>query len=87
MTQKELIEMIQQHHPDAGETMIRKTLNRAQNDFSAKTGMVHGIADDVLVGDKRFYDLDPGMLEIKKVEIDNIAIKRLVVPPVEGDIS
>ena len=37
MTQKELIEVIQQHHPEANETMIRKALNRAQDDFAAKT--------------------------------------------------
>ena len=32
----ELIEIIQQHHPDIGETVIIKALNRAQDDFLIK---------------------------------------------------
>ena len=93
MTQQELLEIIQQHHPEAMETAIRKSLNRAQDDFSAKTGIIHAIATDTLnkkadgselVG-KRFYDLDPGMLEIKRVEVDNISIKKLINPPIEED--
>ena len=93
MTQQELIEIIQQHHPQAREVAIRKALNRAQDDFSAKTGIIHAIATDTLnkkadgselVG-KRFYDLDPGMLEIKKVEVGNITIMKLLNPPLEGD--
>tara|TARA_R110000824_G_scaffold236475_1_gene425180 strand:+ start:152 stop:415 length:264 start_codon:yes stop_codon:yes gene_type:complete len=81
----ELIEIIQQHHPDIGETVIIKALNRAQDDFSSKTEIIEAIAEDVLVKDKRWYDLDPNMLTIKKVEIDNISIKRLLNPPIEGD--
>tara|TARA_Y100001938_G_scaffold67120_1_gene93159 strand:+ start:219 stop:482 length:264 start_codon:yes stop_codon:yes gene_type:complete len=87
MTQKELIEVIQQHHPNHGETLIRKALNRAQDDFSAKTGIIKAVADETLVSDKRYYDLDPGMLEIKRVEIDNNSIRRLVTPPQKGDIT
>lgn len=87
MTQKELLEMVQQHHPAAGETMIRKALNRAQDDFGAKTKIVRAIADDTLVKDKRWYDLDPGMLDVNRVEVDNISIKRLINPPLEGDID
>jgi len=85
MTQKELIEMVQQHHPSQGETLIRKALNRAQDDFGAKTKIIRAIAEDSLVTDKRWYDLDPGMLDIKRVEIDNISITRLLSPPIEGD--
>ena len=97
MTQLELIEIIQQHHPEAGETAVRKALNRAQDDFSAKTGIIHGIGEAYLNTDvdseglhvykaeKRFYDLDPGMLEIKRVEVDTIRIKKLVNPPLQGD--
>ena len=81
----ELVETIQQHHPEAGETAIIKALNRAQDDYSAKTEIIEAIAEDVLVKDKRWYDLDPGMLSIKRVEIDNISIKRLIYPPKEGD--
>tara|TARA_R100000655_G_scaffold39518_1_gene74787 strand:- start:20697 stop:20960 length:264 start_codon:yes stop_codon:yes gene_type:complete len=87
MTQKEMIEMVQQHHPESGETLIRKALNRAQDDFGARTKMIEAVADDTLVAGKRYYDLDPSMLDIKRVEVDNIAIKRLLNKPIEGDIT
>ena len=40
MTQKQLIELIQQHHPVMGETEIRLALNRAQDDFCYKTELI-----------------------------------------------
>ena len=82
-----MIEFIQQHHPDAGETSIRKAINRAQDDLSSKTGIIQGVGDETLELGKRYYDLDPGMLEIKKVQVDNITIKRLLTQPIEGDID
>ena len=85
MKQQELIEIVQQHHPEAMETVIRKALNRAQDDFSAKTGIIHAIATDTINADQRYYTLDPGMLEIKRVEVDNIEIKKLLNPPIEED--
>ena len=87
MTQKELIELIQEHHPDKGETILRKSLNRAQDDFTAKTQIVDAIATDSTVADKRYYDLDPGMLELKRVEINNVVIPRLVGFPEKGDLT
>ena len=87
MTQKELIEVIQQHHPSANETAIRKALNRAQDDFAAKTKMVHVGSDgsDTLVSGQRYYTLPPEILEIKRVEIDDTEIKRLIDRPLKGD--
>tara|TARA_R100001530_G_scaffold108444_1_gene76023 strand:- start:395 stop:658 length:264 start_codon:yes stop_codon:yes gene_type:complete len=87
MKQQELIEMIQQHHPDAGEVIIRTSLNRAQDDFTAKTQIIDAVADDTLAKDQRFYVLDPGMLEIKRVELDDIVIPRLIGKPDKGDIT
>ena len=87
MTQKELIEIIQQHHPNHGETVIRKALNRAQDDFSAKTDIIYAVADNTLATDQRFYDLDPGMLEVKRVEINGNKIRRLVNHPKKGDLT
>lgn len=88
MKQKELIEMVQQHHPDSGEVLIRAALNRAQDDFSAKTQIIDAVGTDTLVKDKRYYDLDPGMLELKRVEIDNVVIPRLAGgKPDKGDLT
>ena len=89
MTLNELIETIQQHHPHAGETAIRKALNRAQDDFAAKTKIVHVGTDgtDETVKDQRYYSLPPEILEVKRVEIDNIEIARIIDRPKEGDFS
>tara|TARA_B100000945_G_C20407173_1_gene610654 strand:- start:587 stop:859 length:273 start_codon:yes stop_codon:yes gene_type:complete len=89
MTQKELIEVIQQHHPEANETMIRKALNRAQDDFAAKTKILLVASDneDVTVADQRYYPLPPEVLEVRRVELDEISIPRLVKRPTKGDYS
>ena len=69
MTQKEMIEVIQQHHPDAGEVIIRKALNRAQDDFAAKTKVLTVFTDASIltVSGQRYYDLHPETLEIKEL--------------------
>ena len=82
-----MIEVIQQHHPEMNETMIMKSINRAQDDFSAKTSIIHAIATDTILKDKRLYALDPSMLSIKRVEIDSVAIDRMLSMPLEGDID
>lgn len=91
MKQSELIEMVQQHHPDIGETTIRKALNRAQDDFSAKTKIIDAVTevtnDDLTVIGQRYYPLPPDILEIKRVELENVSIPRMIGKPVEGDIS
>lgn len=89
MTQKELIETIQQHHSHVGETQIRKALNRAQDDFAAKTKMVHVGSDnsDTLVAGQRYYNLPPEVLEIKRVEVNEVKIRRMVDRPKKGDFS
>ena len=91
MTQKELIEVIQQHHPSSNETAIRKALNRAQDDFAAKTKIIDAVtevsSDDNTVVGQRYYPLPPDILEIKRVELENISIPRMIGKPVEGDIT
>jgi len=37
MTQKQMIELVQQHHPDMGQAEARIHLNHALKDFSAKS--------------------------------------------------
>lgn len=89
MTQKEMLEIIQQHHPEIGETVIRKALNRAQDDFAAKTKILSVGSDntDVTVKDQRFYDLPPEALEITRVELDEVSISRMITRPRKGDYS
>lgn len=40
MTTKEMIELVQQHHPHMGETEIIKLLNRAKDEFCQETEIV-----------------------------------------------
>jgi len=89
MTQKEMLEIIQQHHPDAGETVIRKALNRAQDDFSARTKILTVASDntDVTIANQRHYNLPPEVLEIKRVELDQVEIVRIIDRPIKGDYS
>ena len=89
MTQKEMIEIIQQHHPDINETAIRKALNRAHDDFAAKTKKLRVASnnEDATVADQMFYSLPPELLEVKRVELDEVAIQRLIERPVKGDYS
>tara|TARA_R100000231_G_scaffold74892_2_gene58459 strand:+ start:260 stop:532 length:273 start_codon:yes stop_codon:yes gene_type:complete len=89
MTQKEMIEIIQQHHPDINETAIRKALNRAQDDFAAKTKILRVASNnaDTTVADQRYYSLPPELLEVKRVELDEVAIQRLIDRPIKGDYS
>ena len=87
MTLKEMIEVVQQHHPEMNETMVMKAINRAQDDFTAKTEIINAIATDTIVKDKRLYTLDPSMLQLKRVEVDTVEIMRLLNLPLEGDID
>ena len=84
-----MIEIIQQHHPDINETAIRKALNRAQDDFAAKTKILRVASnnEDTTVADQRYYSLPPELLEVKRVELDEVAIQRLIDRPVKGDYS
>ena len=44
MKQRELIEIIQQHHAKMGYKEIRLALNRVQNDYCARTELIKTIA-------------------------------------------
>ena len=69
MNQKQLIELIQQHHPSAGETEIRKALNRAQDDFSSKTEILRGTYTETSVAGQRNYPLHREMIKVYRVDI------------------
>ena len=87
MTQQELIEIIQQHHPTSREVAIRKALNRAQDDFSAKTVMLKATANDTSVAAQRAYTLHQEMLDIYRVELENEQIPKLIGAIPIGDVD
>tara|TARA_R100000152_G_scaffold17182_1_gene8720 strand:- start:2112 stop:2783 length:672 start_codon:yes stop_codon:yes gene_type:complete len=85
MKQKELIELVQQHHPNMGNVEIRARLNRAQNDFCARTELIKKTYTQSTTAGKRYYALDNDILKILKVQLDDIYISRLVHEPVIDD--
>jgi len=40
MKLKEMMEFVQQHHPDMGETEVKNLINRGMEDFSIKTKLI-----------------------------------------------
>ena len=49
MKQLELIELVQQHHPNMGYKEIRLALNRAQNDYCARTELIKTVYNQMLL--------------------------------------
>ncbi len=60
MTQKQMIELVQQHHPDMGQTEARIHLNHALRDFCAKSRILKKtyrltVAANSTTGDAKTY--------------------------------
>ena len=87
MLQKELIELVQQHHPHIRETELRLLLNRASDDFSTQTDVNDTSFKDVTIADQRFYFLGNTILKIRRVDIDNKQIPRIVGQLEDSDIT
>ncbi len=88
LKQKELVEMIRGHHPHMLEEEVRRALNRAQADFSAQTEVLESVYSDTLIKDQRYYRLgasasqaDHPIIQIKRVDISNKLIPRLIGDP------
>ena len=79
MTAKQMIELIQQHHPHISETEALLLLNDAKNEFCENTGIVKSInIATTTVANQLLYDValandsdtsSGGILKIKKVWI------------------
>ena len=85
MKQLELIELVQQHHPTMGHTEIRKSLNRAQNDYCARTELIKETYVQNSVAGQRYYNLDNNILKITRVQINDVEIPRLQGDPMIDD--
>ena len=85
MNAKEMIELIQQHHPHMGEKEAIKLLNRAKDDFCAKTELVKDSYISTTVADQRYYSLDNKILKIKSVWLNDVLIPMLIGKPIIDD--
>ena len=56
MTQQQIIEMVQQLHPDTGETQVRMMINQALDEFDHEVKLNSSTATVTPTADKRYYD-------------------------------
>jgi hypothetical protein len=85
MTQKQLIELIQQHHGGMGETEIRLALNRAQDDYCDKTELIQDTYTQNSVAGQRYYTLHSKILKVLSVQVNDVQIPRLIGAPIIDD--
>jgi len=91
---KEMVELVQQHHPDLGVTEIVKMLNTAQEEYSQRTRMLEKATQFDLEPNQRYYLLDEAILEIKSVDMegadgsaDHVNIPKLIGRPIRRDLT
>ena len=94
MKLKEMVELVQQHHPELGVTEIVKMLNTAQEEYSQRTRMLEKATQFDLATDQRYYALDDSILEIKSVDMesadgstDHVNIPKLIGRPIRRDLT
>mgnify|MGYP003657071128 CR=1 FL=1 len=91
MTQQEIIEQIQQVHPEIGETQLRLMLNTALDEFAHRARLNEKLGAVTVVADQRYYGFPADMEVLKSVLIKDtendkyIRIQRL--QHVESDES
>ena len=85
MTNKEMMELVQLHHPHMGEVEIIKLLNRAKDDFCAKTEIVKDSYTLSTVANQRYYNIDSKVLKIKSVWLNDVKIPKLIGKPIIDD--
>ena len=85
MLTKEMIELVQQHHPHMGENEIVKLLNRAKNDFCARTEIVKDSYVFDTVVNQRYYDINEKIIKIKSVWLNGIKIDKAIGKPIIDD--
>tara|TARA_R110002051_G_scaffold314550_2_gene391725 strand:- start:336 stop:611 length:276 start_codon:yes stop_codon:yes gene_type:complete len=85
MTTKEMIELVQQHHAHMGEQEVIKLINRAKNDFCARTEIVKDTFTAETDANKRYYNLDKRILRIQSVWLNDVLISRMIGKPIIDD--
>lgn len=87
MTKQEMVERLQEQHPDASLNRIVRAINEAIRDFSHKTKILTGTFTQNTTINKRYYELDPDIIEILSVDVDGKECLKLVGRPTTRDMS
>lgn len=90
-----MIELIQLHHSDMGETEARTYLNKALKEFCRETKILSGTTTFTTSSDERYYNLSSEVgtdgngkiIEITRVDINDYRVDRLVGLPEKTDVS
>ena len=98
MKAKEMIELVQQHHPHMGEVEVIKLLNRAKDDFCAETEIVKKKYTEVSMdygteangetsttASRMYYAISEYILKIQSVWLNDVKIPRLIGKPIIDD--
>ena len=85
MSIKEMLELIQQHHPHIGETEAIRLLNRAKDDFCTKSELIKDSYTSQTVADQRYYTLDNNIIKIQNVWLNDVQIPKLTGKPIIDD--
>ena len=84
MNAKQMVELLQQHHPHIGETEAIILINDALADFSERTKLYSTLqpADTTSTSGQLLYDVNLGpednILTVKNVYVDNRLASRLI---------
>ena len=87
MTLKQIVERVQQLHPDMGAQEIVSMVNDAQDEFITRTKLIADAVKFDLTKDQRGYGLTDNIMEIKSVDYDGKLIKKLIGRPEVRDLS
>jgi hypothetical protein len=92
MKLKEMVELVQQHHPQMGGQEIVKMINRAQDEYSSRTRLSEDSHTYTVVNGQRRYSLNvsgnkDAIMEIKNVDLNGKTIKRFIGRPITRDLS
>ena len=87
MKQKQLIELVKQHHPQLSDTQVRLYLNQAMKDFCRKTEVMRTAYQFDTTADQRFYELPSDIISIEKVHVEDYEVPRIVNTPEKQDLT
>jgi len=85
--QKNMVELVNQHHPDVGEQQIRIWLNDALREFSRRTKIIKKAYTFDTNLNERYYGLPEYIIEVNSVDYDGYKIPRLIGKPTKRDIT
>tara|TARA_R110000787_G_scaffold141883_9_gene255412 strand:- start:2125 stop:2388 length:264 start_codon:yes stop_codon:yes gene_type:complete len=87
MKLRDMVEIIQQHHPSLGVVECMHLLNRAQDEFSSRTNLLDSADKFDIVAGQRGYKLSDHILEIKSVDYNGEDIPHLTGRPPTRDLT